>query len=580
MAQSAGVFYHLRKSFTSLNYYRRFHLVPFKTSIKVFVLYCVILGLVVTTYGVVKYGRLSDFFMALPAALDESYPEGLEIKIVDGAVSTNSYEPLFIKMGVSRQILQDVSETLFEKTLAPDDPNPFPFHTAIKIYTAEEMKTLIQGHKEQMQELVYFNLLAIDTHAGIAAFDEYESLALLTKHHLITVDKDSALKAHSLSRYDNETIDRSRVLEWLATAKPFLENAFTTLVVGAFVGALLVNLVGYPLYLVILALILYGITKLLSHPKRYTQAYQVGLHLVMVTCTAETILYFAGLPIRIPFIETIALVVMGTLVLLSIEQETTVRETGVDRGKNPTQLRLEALYQITNALEVQTVIRNNKDLLRGSGGEGPLLHYTEQGNPGLVLFVLQMGADINFKNKKCESALHIAAREGHTNVVNILLDHGAGIDEETPRGARPIHFAAIFGHKQLARHLAEKGARVDFITAVSLGDFKTVKQLIAEDKAYVNLFSPAVGCNPLHCAVMEKNFKMVELLLENGARPDATDDEQLTPLIYAIRLGEIGLVKSLIHKGANKTLKDGLGHDALWWARQVGHLEIMQLLQV
>lgn len=578
MKTNTGLFYNFYKTFSSLDYYRQFHRVPLKLSIKMFVLYFLIISMIVTAVYTIKYEPLANLCKALPAALQDAYPDGLEITISNGEVSTNSYEPLFLKMGLSKKILGNVSEAFFGDGYNVNNISAVLEQQGMRIYTAEEFAEMRDEIQRQAEEPLYFNFIAIDTKATIENFEEYESLALLTQNDLITIDENNSLKAHSLAQVQDYIIEKYIYDEWIESAKPLLNNAIWAIMISVFLISLIYYMIGYPIYLFILALILFLITKLISYPRSYKQAYQIGLHLVMITGSVFTLLHLIGLSISIPFIETAALCIMGTITLISIELETTIVEKSTGEQKNPMQLRREALYRISDLVEIQNVLRHNTDLLKGFDGDSPLLHYSEQGNQGIVLFILKMGADVHFTNSNGETALHVAAREGHYNVINVLLDHNAKIDAQTPRGAQPIHYASVFGHKNLAKHIASRGATIDFITAVSLGDVDKVKQLINENKDYVNLYSPAIGCNPLHCAVMERNYPMVELLLENGALPDATDEEQLTPLIYAVRVGEVNIIKNLLHKGANKTLKDGLGHDAAWWARQIGNLEIMQLL--
>jgi ankyrin repeat protein len=58
-------------------------------------------------------------------------------------------------------------------------------------------------------------------------------------------------------------------------------------------------------------------------------------------------------------------------------------------------------------------------------GDTPLIIASHQGNLKLVKLLLNMGANINHKNKKEQTALHNAACNKHMDVVNFLIKHGA-----------------------------------------------------------------------------------------------------------------------------------------------------------
>ncbi|MBO7412017.1 MAG: ankyrin repeat domain-containing protein, partial [Ottowia sp.] len=54
----------------------------------------------------------------------------------------------------------------------------------------------------------------------------------------------------------------------------------------------------------------------------------------------------------------------------------------------------------------------------------------------------------------------------------------------------------------------------------------------------------------------------------------------MTPLIYAVKAGNAEVIRRLLASGADPSLKDWGGHDALWHARQrAGSDDIVRLLQ-
>ncbi len=81
----------------------------------------------------------------------------------------------------------------------------------------------------------------------------------------------------------------------------------------------------------------------------------------------------------------------------------------------------------------------------------------------------------------------------------------------------------------------------------------------------------AEGRTPLHDAMGDRiggaTTAAAELLLENGADLDATDDLGVTPLMAAAELGELECVRLLLASGADPTLRCAHGKSALDRAR-------------
>jgi len=68
-------------------------------------------------------------------------------------------------------------------------------------------------------------------------------------------------------------------------------------------------------------------------------------------------------------------------------------------------------------------------------------------------------------------------------------------------------------------------------------------------------------------------------LIGEGAAVDVVDRSGDTPLIDAARLGHVGAVTLLLAAGADKSLKNKAGHDALAAAAAAGKDAVVALLQ-
>ena len=74
------------------------------------------------------------------------------------------------------------------------------------------------------------------------------------------------------------------------------------------------------------------------------------------------------------------------------------------------------------------------------------------------------------------------------------------------------------------------------------------------------------GRTPLHRAACFGD-STIELLIKYGANIDSQTNTGVTPLMEACLTGNLKAVKILLAHGANYSLKDKSGHDALWYAK-------------
>ena len=148
-----------------------------------------------------------------------------------------------------------------------------------------------------------------------------------------------------------------------------------------------------------------------------------------------------------------------------------------------------------------------------------LLHVAAgQGHDNFVKTLLEKEAAVNAKNLGF-SPLYIAAQNGQDNVVQTLLDNGARVNEQTDVGHAALHRAAYLGHNDVVKTLLERGAALNL-----------------EDKE---------GCTPLHEAAQGGRDDVVKTLLEKGAAVNATDNEKWTPLRTAQNSGHNSIVTLL-----------------------------------
>jgi ankyrin repeat protein len=126
-----------------------------------------------------------------------------------------------------------------------------------------------------------------------------------------------------------------------------------------------------------------------------------------------------------------------------------------------------------------------------------------------------------------------AAAVGRTDRLRQLLDRDPELASAwADDGFQPLGLASFFGHVEAARLLVERGAEVN---SASRNEMKVM---------------------PLHSAAAtgdaETRYELAKLLLDNGADPNARQQDDYTPLMAADQHGDERLHELLVEKGATQ----------------------------
>ena len=258
------------------------------------------------------------------------------------------------------------------------------------------------------------------------------------------------------------------------------------------------------------------------------------------------------------------------------------------------------------------------------------------------LLLAQNNIDVNLKDNKHDTALHIAARSSdHSKCIEILLNHkDVKINETSNFSKTALHYAAqhvfvqstklLLAHKDInvnlrdARgntplHLAGKNIRrvhsfgifnlmlnrddveinatnkhlhTSLHYSALLGFFTSIKCLIAKKEINVDL-EDVSGNTPLHLAaaarVYDKNlphkqkryYKCMELLLNHrGVKINTTNKCKMTALHYAAQYGfQEGVRLLLAQEGIDVNCEDKDGDSPLDLATMMRQEECIKLLR-
>mmetsp|Transcript_43167 Transcript_43167/g.69204 ORF Transcript_43167/g.69204 Transcript_43167/m.69204 type:complete len:788 (+) Transcript_43167:91-2454(+) len=107
---------------------------------------------------------------------------------------------------------------------------------------------------------------------------------------------------------------------------------------------------------------------------------------------------------------------------------------------------------------------------------------------------------------------------------------------------------------------------------------KMLVELTREEKELVGQIDSLddTGFNLLHYTVVFSHAKLVELLLEHGADPNAKTSTGDTPLHLAAEVGDKAIVAKLIDSGADFSIRDASGHTCADLAEMYGFVELQE----
>ncbi len=198
-------------------------------------------------------------------------------------------------------------------------------------------------------------------------------------------------------------------------------------------------------------------------------------------------------------------------------------------------------------------------------------------------------AVIATRDRYRRSLVHLAAGAADNHFLEQLLAMGLAADEVDIYGYLPIHYAAMSGAVDPLKRLLKINRQgfgkaqshmgvTPLMAAIVHGQVDAVKVLIELDSDGRTLVT---GYNALHCALHQGNRKIIEQVLSQGwslEQLNERSEEGGTPFMLACELDDPELVKMLLRKGADPTVKRHDGVTALETAILRDCLPVMEVL--
>ncbi len=205
-------------------------------------------------------------------------------------------------------------------------------------------------------------------------------------------------------------------------------------------------------------------------------------------------------------------------------------------------------------------------------GRTPLLVASAtSGTLETIRLLVQKGADVNAADTSGYTPLIAAASIDNTEAAKLFIDKGASVNAEAKSGdiATALMGAAHNGNLDLTRLLLARKANINAVSADVDGKVKNGSVAFGKVTA-------------LHMAVSGGSVEEVKLLLEGGALIDPLDIRGMTPLMFAVSTDQprVELIRLLLSRGADSTIKSNIGESAQDWARKFNNPSVLSLLKM
>lgn len=232
------------------------------------------------------------------------------------------------------------------------------------------------------------------------------------------------------------------------------------------------------------------------------------------------------------------------------------------KGDKITYLMYAAAY-IKDVNILKLLIAKGSDItLKDKNGFNALHHATTFNKLEIVtFFVDEKDMNVNMETKNKDTPLHLAITNADTRIVPYLIERGAKVNVKDTFGFTPLMKAVTYFKTDFIKLLLEKGAAIESVNI----DGKTALH-IAIDTAHFNQTNP-------------KGLEIVKLLVEKGADVDAKDKVAFTPLMIAAKLKNPAYLIYLVEKGANINYQDSsVGRSPLIIATMFDRVELIKFL--
>jgi uncharacterized protein len=193
-------------------------------------------------------------------------------------------------------------------------------------------------------------------------------------------------------------------------------------------------------------------------------------------------------------------------------------------------------------------------------GVTPLYLACVNGSAPVIARLLAAGADANGATTEGETALMTVARTGNVEAAKVLLSAGADVNsKEQWRQQTPLMWAVAESHPEMAQELIAHGADVNARQVT----WNWERQMTKEPR---EKWMPLGGLTPLLFAARQACVECGRVLVKAGADLNATDPNNISPMLMALINGHYDFAAFLLDQGADPNIADETGRTPLYAA--------------
>lgn len=174
-----------------------------------------------------------------------------------------------------------------------------------------------------------------------------------------------------------------------------------------------------------------------------------------------------------------------------------------------------------------TLFSKGVDIHRIDDEGNTILHYAAYQKNEVLKHLVEMGVEVNKKNKRGKTPLHNAVMGGNRDNVLTLMYYRSDVNTKDEDGNTALHLAK--NNAEIVKILIENGAEANS--------------------------KNNEGNTPLHVAAANNTYDIVNILIDNGANINLKNKNHFTPLDVAEEEENVKIAELLKSKGGQGKLK-------------------------